>query len=145
MDFNSIKKKLEEFLTEEHLRIFEIDYHKSDQILSILLDEKLDINQIEDVSNKISEYLDKYESEFDDKYILDVSTVGVERPIRNEDELKKALNCYIYVQTKDIEFVGTLLEYTDGVIHLEVMDKNIKKNVSIDYKKCKKVRYAVKF
>ena len=145
MNLDNIESNLENYLKEKNLNLYDITYHKKDETLSILLDEKLDIDELEKISNEISEYLDKYEDQFEDNYILDVSTVGVERPIRNEDELIKAVGQYIYVKTKQEEYNGTLLDYTDGIIHLEVMDKTKTKNVSVDYKKTKLVRYAVKF
>ena len=145
MNLDSVKSNLEKYLDEKKLKLFEINYQKKDQTLTILLDEKLDLDELEKVSNEISEYLDKYEDEFDDNYILDVSTVGVERPIRNEDELNKAVGEYIFVKTKDETYTGTLKDYTDGIIHMEVMDKTKVKNISVDYKKTKLVRYAVKF
>lgn len=145
MKLDSIKEKLEDYLKQKNLKLFEITYSKKDEILSILLDEQLDLDKLEEISNDISTYLDKYEDEFDDNYILDVSTVGAERPIRNEDDLNRAVGEYIYVKTKESEYYGTLLDYTDGIIHLEVMEKTKKKNVSVDYSKTKQVRYAVKF
>ena len=145
MKLDSIKAKLEDYLKEKKLKLFEITYSKKDETLSILLDEKLDLDKLEEVSNDISDYLDKFEDEFEDNYILDVSTIGAERPIRNKKELEKAVGEYIYVKTKEVEYYGTLLDYTDGIINLEVMDKTKKKNVSVDYSKTKQVRYAVKF
>ena len=145
MNLDSVKSNLEKYLDEKKLKLFEINYQKKDQTLTILLDEKLNLDELEKVSNEISDYLDKYEDEFDDNYILDVSTVGVERPIRNQDELNKAVGEYIFVKTKDETYTGTLKDYTDGIIHMEVMDKTKVKNISVDYKKTKLVRYAVKF
>lgn len=145
MNLKNIKSNLGKFLEEKKLKLFEITYQKSETTLSIVLDEILDMNQIEDISNQISEYLDKYEDEFEDNYILDVSTIGAERPIRNEDELIKAVGEYIYVATKEDEYYGTFTSYTDGMINLEVKDKTRIKNVSVEYKNVKNVRYAVKF
>lgn len=145
MNLDSIKINLEKYLNDKNLKVFEISYQKKDETLSILLDEQLDMDKLENISNEISEYLDQYESEFEDNYILDVSTVGAERPIRNEEELNKAIGEYIYCKTKENEYYGTLKDYTDGIIHLETMDKTRIKNVSVDYSKTKLVRYAVKF
>ena len=145
MELENIKLHLEKYLEEKKLKLFEISYHKKDETLSILLDEKMDMDELEKVSNDISNYLDKYEDEFEENYILDVSTVGIERPIRNEDELTKAIGEYIYVKTKDSEFNGTLKDYKDGIIHLQIMDKTRTKNIEVEYQKVKKVRYAVKF
>lgn len=145
MKLEKIKEILNDYLNQKKLKIFEISYQSKDKTLSILLDEKLDMDSLEKVSSDISEYLDKYDDEFDDNYILDVSTVGAERPIRNEDELNEAIGKYIYVCNKESEYYGTLKEYKDGIITLEVKNKTRIENISIDYSKVKTVRYAVKF
>ena len=145
MNLESVKSNLAKFLDEKKLKLFEITYQKKDETLTILLDEKLDLDELEKISNEISEYLDKFEDEFEDNYILDVSTVGAERPIRNEEELVAAVGEYIFVKTKEDSYTGTLKDYTDGIIHMEVMDKTRVKNISVDYSKTKLVRYAVKF
>lgn len=145
MDINKIKKILEDFSKENDLNLFDVNYQKSSLILTVLFDNELDMDKLEEVSNKLSTYLDKYEDEFEDNYFLDVSTVGVERPIRNEEELKAAVGKYIYVKTKENEYYGTLHSYTNGVLSLNVKDKNRTKNVSVEYSNTKQLRYAVEF
>lgn len=145
MDIKKIKKILEDFSKENDLNLFDVNYQKSSLILSVLFDNDLDMDKLEEVSNKLSTYLDKYEDEFEDNYFLDVSTVGVERPIRNEEEIKAAVGKYIYVKTKENEYYGTLHSYTNGVLSLNVKDKNRTKNVSVEYSNTKQLRYAVEF
>ena len=145
MNLEKINLALKEFSEKKNLNLFEVTYHKNDSTLTVLFDEKFDMNELENVSNELSEFLDKYDGEFEDNYFLDVSTVGVERPIRNEEELIKAIGEYIYVKTKENEYYGTLKSYNNGVLSLDVADKNKTKNISVEYKKVKIVRYAVKF
>ena len=145
MDINKIKTVLEDFSKENDLKLFDVNYQKSSLILSVLFDNELDMDKLEEVSNKLSSYLDRYEDDFDDNYFLDVSTVGVERPIRNEYELKDAVGSYIYVKTKENEYYGTLHSFNNGVLALKVKDKNRSKDVSVEYSKTKQVRYAVEF
>ena len=145
MNLDRIKQDLTEFVKERDLEIFEVNYLKNDKTLQIILDNKLDMEKIEVISNEISNYLDKYSEEFEDNYLLDVSTVGAERPIRNKQELLDALNQYIYVQTKNEEYYGTLIEYKDDDVSLQIKDKTRIKNVTVKYSEIKNVRYAVKF
>ena len=145
MDLIKIKAILEDFSKENELELFDVSYQKSSLILSILFDNDLDLDALEDISSKLSNYLDKFEDEFDDNYFLDVSTVGVERPIRNEEELNKAVGSYIYVKTKENEYYGILHSFNNGVLALKVKDKNRNKDVSVEYNKIKQVRYAVEF
>ena len=145
MNLENIRNSLNDYCSKNKLKLFDITYSKSEETLSIILDEKFDMNELEKVSNEISTYLDQYEDEFVDNYILDISTVGVERPIRNEEELKAAIGDYIYVKTKEEEYTGTFIDYKDGIILLEIKDKTRIKDIEVDYSKTKIVRYAVKF
>ena len=146
MNLEKVKKALQDFSEKNNLKLYDVTYHKNDQTLSVLFDEKFDMEKLEEVSGKVSDLLDKYEDEFENNYFLDVSTIGVERPIRNEEELKEAVGSYIYVKTKDKEeYYGDLKSFNNGVLSLDVNDKNKVKNYSIEYKNVKKVRYAVKF
>ena len=145
MNLERVKEIVKDYVDKKKLNLFEVDYNRSESTLSILLDEKLDMEALEQISSDLSSYLDDYDEEFDDNYILDVSTVGVERPIRNKEELIQAVGKYIYVKTKSQEYNGVLQSFEDGVIKLEVKDKTRKKIVDIVYDETKKVRYAVEF
>lgn len=145
MKLENIKNDVNKYLLEKKLKLFDITYNKSESSLCVLLDEKLDLDEIEKISNDLSNILDKYEDEFKENYILDVSTVGVERPIRNESELENAINEYIFVKTKKNDYYGTLKKYSDGILELETKNKTKVVNVTIEYKDVKEVRYAVKF
>ncbi len=145
MDLKKIENALQEFISSKGRKLFEVKYHKSDDTLSVLLDEKMNMDELEEISSEISQFLDAYEDEFENQYFLDVSTVGAERPIRNEEELKEAVGGYIYVRNKDSEYYGTLSGYENGIMSLLVRDKTKEKEISLPYEKTKKVRYAVKF
>lgn len=145
MNTDKIKKEIEGFLSSRGMKLFDLQYSKKDQTLTVLLDEKLSMNELEEVSNEISQLLDKYEDEFVDNYFLDVSTVGAERPIRNKEELKDAVGEYIYVKVKGNEYYGTLHSFENETLTLKVKDKTREKDVLIEYPQIKKVRYAVKF
>ena len=145
MQLDKIKKAIADYLETKELKLFDVSYHKADQILEVLLDEKMSMEDIEKTSDELSGLLDEYDEELPDKYFLDVSTVGVERPIRNEEELKEAIGNYIYVKTAKNEYYGDLVSYEDGVLKLSVKDKTRMKIIEVDYKEIKKVRYAVKF
>ena len=145
MNTDKIKKEIEGFLSSRGMKLFDLQYSKKDQTLTVLLDEKLAMDELEEVSNEISQLLDKYEDEFVDNYFLDVSTVGAERPIRNEEELKDAVGEYIYVKVKGNEYYGTLHSFENETLTLKVKDKTREKDVLIEYPQIKKVRYAVKF
>ena len=145
MDLQKIKDVLKEYAQNKELDLFDVTYRRSDQILSVTFDEELSMDKLEEISAEVSKLLDAYEDEFDDNYFLDVSTVGAERPIRNEEELNKAVGNYIFVKDKEGEYYGDLISLENGIIRLEVKDKTRTRTVEIDYKNTKEVRYAVRF
>ena len=145
MNTEKIRYALNDYVSKKQIKLFDVEYRKGDSTLSVLLDEKLNMDELETVSKEISELLDEYEDEFEDNYFLDVSTVGAERPIRNDEELKDAIGHYIYVKTKDKEYYGVLTSFKDGILNLKVTEKTKEKDVPVEYRKTKKVRYAVKF
>ncbi len=145
MNTEKIRLALNDYVSKKQIKLFDVEYHKGDSTLSVLLDEKLNMDELEAISKEISDLLDGYEDEFEDNYFLDVSTVGAERPIRNAEELKDALGQYIYVKTKENEYYGILTSFKEGILNLKVTEKTKEKDVSVEYRKTKKVRYAVKF
>ena len=144
MDLNSFKDELSKDIESIGYHLYSLDFEKKDSILHVYLDESLDLNQMETVSEKISGFMDKYDKDFDE-YLLDVTSIGVERPIRNKEELSKAVGSYIHIKSKDMDLDGTLIRFEDDVLTIEYLDKTRKKTISIDYKDIKKIRYAVKF
>lgn len=141
-------KKLKDELTAEikalGYTLYSLSYDDKENILQVLIDESLDLNTISLLSEKISLIMDRYDADFGN-YLLDVSSVGIERPIRNEEEVMKAIGSYVFVKTKDFKTNGTLIDFKDGRLSLEYMDKNIKRKAVIEYKDVRQLRFAVKF
>ena len=144
MDIKRIKKELEEFLLTKNLHLFDCSFNKHEKIFSILIDESLNMEELEIISNELSNFMDKYDDEFYN-YILDVSNVGIERPIRNDEEIKKAIGSFIYIKTKDKEYNGFLDEFDGNELVLSYKDKTRDKVVKMNKKDIKNIRYAVNF
>ena len=144
MDLKELKKNLKNDLKSLGYELYDVTYSKKDNILHVEVDKSMDLKEIEDLSKKISKIMDKYDDEFNE-YLLDVSSVGLERPIRNEEELKKAVGSYIYVKTNKDEIYGSLKSFKDGILIIKHKQKNLSVESEINYKDIKKVRYAVKF
>lgn len=145
MNLEKIKEDLTKYLNDKGFKLFEASYQKNDSIFSILLDNKLNMEEIEKISEELSVFMDKYDEDFPQNYFLDVSCVGAEKPIRNIEELNNAIGEYIFVKTKDKECYGVLKCFENNILTLLTKDKNRDKQVMIDYADVKKVRYAVKF
>lgn len=144
MDLNSFESKLSKDIETIGYHLYSLDFEGKHKILHVYLDESLDLNQMEVVSEKISGFMDKYDSEFEE-YLLDVTSIGAERPIRNEKEVLNAVGKYVHVKTKDIEQDGDLIKFENNVLTIQYLDKTRKKTISINYNDVKKLRLAVKF
>ena len=144
MDLKKLKEDLKKDLDEIGYSLYDLSYEKKDSILHVTIDKPMDLNEIEDLSKKVSIIMDKYDEDMDE-YLLDVSSVGIERPIRSKEELVLAIGSYIYVKTKDFKVYGDLIDFKDDILTLNTKDKNITKTLKINYDELKFVRYAVKF
>ena len=144
MDLKKLKEDLKKDLNDIGYSLYDLSYEKKDSILHVTIDKPMDLNEIEDLSKKVSIIMDKYDEDMDE-YLLDVSSVGIERPIRSKDELSDAIGSYIYVKTKDFKLYGDLVDFKDNILTLNTKDKNITKSLKINYDELKFVRYAVKF
>lgn len=144
MNKELLKEKLSEFIETKSYHLFDLEYSKKDNILTVLIDETLSLDELEVLSNEISTFMDKYDEDLD-AYILDVCNVGAERPIRNDEEIKKAVGSYIYVKTKDNEYNGTLDKFEDDLLEISYKEKTRNKIVTINKNDIKKIRYAVSF
>lgn len=144
MEIEKLKDNLKRDLKSLGYDLYDVYYQKKDNVLSVIVDKQMDLNEVEELSKKVSSIMDLYDEDMDE-YLLDVSSVGIEREIRDKKELEKAVGSYIYVKTKELKVYGDLLEFKDDVLTLETKDKNITKKVNINYSDIKFVRYAVKF
>ncbi|MBR0461121.1 MAG: hypothetical protein IJJ00_00170 [Erysipelotrichaceae bacterium] len=140
----ALKENLKRDLISLGYELYDVTYSKKDKILQVLIDKKMDLKEIESLSKKVSKIMDLYDEDMDE-YILDVGSVGIERPIRDREELKAAEGSYIYVKTKEEKIYGTLVSFDEDVLTLSVKDKNIAKEMSLNYEDIKNVRYAVEF
>ena len=132
----------------EHVNEYGID------IIRITIDDpsSFDID-IDDVAKINEEVLDLVNDLLPDGYYLEVTTLGIERELKNDDDLEKALGKYIYLKTYEKiesafnlkEMYGYLESYTDNSINVNVINKTKTKLVTIEKSKIAKVRLAVKF
>lgn len=136
-----------------NLQVLDVEYVKEHgiKILRIIADssEGLTIDQSTDLNYAISEELDK-DDFIDEEYYLEVSSPGLERPLKTEEDIVNAIGEYINIKgyekienQKDIN--GDLLDYSDGVLTLKVNIKGIEKVIKVERKKISKLRLAVKF
>lgn len=144
MNLKKTEEELKKHLKKKKLRLYSVCFNKTDKTLTVMLDESLDLKKLETISQDLSEFMDSIDEDFD-SYILDVTTVGAERPIVTFDEVIDATGQYVFIKTKNESLYGTLTKVEDEKLYVEYLDKNRKKSSVIDYKDVKQMRYAIKF
>lgn len=135
------------------LKIISVDYvfESGIKILRVIAEGEngLDLDEASKLNELISNELD-VEDFIDEEYYLEVSSEGIEKELRSDDDIAKSVGKYVFVSTYEKinglkEFYGDLLSFDGETIILSYMAKNIKKNVEIQKNKISKIRLAVKF
>ncbi|MFC6278337.1 ribosome maturation factor RimP [Streptococcus moroccensis] len=134
--------------------LVDVEYAKmgGDMVLSIFIDKEggISLNDTADLSEVISPLLDSIQPDpFPDQYMLEVTSPGLERPLKTAEALQNAVGKYINVSLyKAIDkvkvFEGDLLAFDGETLQMAYMDKTRKKEVSIPYETVAKARLAVK-
>ena len=135
---DKIENEIKDIINELGLEIEYIEFTKEDgnTILKIVIDKLNDVVNIEDCG-KVSRAIEEKICEIVDiEYILEVSSPGLERQLKNISLYKKYLNSEIYIKLyKKIEIgkelVGILISIDEenSNITLKVSDKEITINL----------------
>lgn len=134
--------------------LVDVEYGKmgGDYVLSIFIDKEggISLQDTADLSEVISPLLDTIQPDpFPEQYMLEVTSPGLERPLKSADAVAQAVGKYIHVKLyqaidKNKIFEGTLLSFDGTDLVMEYMDKTRKKEVTIPYSTVAKARLAVK-
>lgn len=151
---SKISEKIEEFITPIvnglGYEIVEVEFAKkyNGDNLTVFIDKKggITINDCEAVHNAIDEPLDELNPTNDKPYTLNVSSPGVDRPIvtdkdyaRNIDEVLE-VKLFEPIEKKKL-FVGTLINYDENFMFLDVDGKELK----LERKKISKATKYINF
>ena len=153
----SIVQKVKSIATEQvkdsNQSLYDVEYVKegSDYFLRVYFDKDggLSLDDCVLLSEKLAEELDK-EDFISDKYYLEVSSPGIERDLRDLEEVSNSVGKHVYIKTYEKidnqkEFYGDILSVDGDEITIEYKDKaRVKKSV-VKYEKIAKIRLAVKF
>ena len=85
------------------------------------------VDDCEVISRKLGEWLDK-EDFIDESYILEVSSPGLDRPLKKEKDFARSIGKDVEVKlfkaiNKEKEFVGILKAYDEDTVTLEMEDE----------------------
>ncbi|MBM6841092.1 ribosome maturation factor RimP [[Clostridium] spiroforme] len=125
---------------------------KNEMYLRIFIEKNngyLDMDTCVTVSELISEKLDETDP-IKDEYYLEVSSPGIEKPLKTFEQVNKSVGEYVYAKFKNPknglhEVEGYLKSVNGQELEFEYLVKNIKKRIIIDYDNIKFIRLAVKF
>ncbi|WP_138751551.1 ribosome maturation factor RimP [Paenibacillus sinopodophylli] len=153
MSTSTIKAAVQElalpFLSSNGFELVDIEYVKegSNYFLRIFVDKEggIDIDDCGRISEFMSEQLDASDP-ITDAYFLEVSSPGAERPLKKEEDVRKAIGKHVYITTYEPisgakEFEGLLLAF-DGV---NAVVRTGKKEYTIPYDKVAGARLAIVF
>ncbi|MGT2930235.1 ribosome maturation factor RimP [Streptococcus dentasini] len=138
----------------EPFELVDVVYEKmgSDYVLSILVDkpEGITVDDTAALTDIISPLLDTIKPDpFPNQYMLEISSPGLERPLKTADSLKSVIGSYINVSLyKAIDkvkiFEGDLIAFDGETLTITYMDKTRQKTVEIPYQTVAKARMAVR-
>lgn len=151
IDLEKLTKDLKAFLLAKNYHLYNLTYkkQKTDYILNIEIDDHLDLNGISEVSRIVSDFLDEG-NYFEDSYMLDVSTVGLERPLHGHDDYVNHIGDYVHVKFKqEIDGLksveGYLKEVNEDALVIDYLVKNVHKKMQVNEANIKLIRLAIKF
>ena len=134
--------------------LVDVEYGKmgGDYVLSIFVDKEggISLNDTADLSEIISPVLDTIQPDpFPEAYMLEVTSPGLERPLKTKEAVAAAVGKYINVKLyqaidKVKVFEGNLIAFENEELTVAYMDKTLKKEVVIPYTAVAKARLAVK-
>jgi len=140
-------------LEEKNLELVDIEYVKEGKnwFLRVYIDKEggIDIVECGEVSEQLSEKLDKADP-IKEAYFLEVSSPGVEKPLKTLDDFKKNIGNNVFVKLYEKidgekTYEGILQNVENDTLSIEYKIKTRKKIVEIPYDKVAKARLAVLF
>ena len=133
-----IKAKVEALGVE----LYDVEYVKEgrDYFLRVLIDkedESIDLDTCVSVSDVVSAIMDEKDP-ISNEYLLEVTSPGVERPLKTIEQFKKAIEKYVLIDVKEPvegydQLVGTIKNVTEDGIKLEIKIKTRVKVVNIAF------------
>ena len=152
MLLDEIKKLVEQPIKDLGYSYVEISFLRENKndILRIIVDkdDAISLDDIVKVNEVVSPLLDEADL-IEGNYMLDITSLGAEKPIKIES-LEKYVNKYVNIHLthpyKGENYLeGTLLSVNETEVHIELRDKARKINACINRSDIDKARLAIKF
>lgn len=130
---DSVKEAADKLASELGYEIVDIEYAKkySQMNLTFVLYKKdgIDLNDCENFHKRISDILDEIDPTNGEPYILNVSSMGLDRPIKTDDDLRRNLNLKVEISlyvpvNKKKKFQGTVVSYDKDTVTISDNEEN---------------------
>lgn len=148
MELNKVIDILNPYLEKMQLKLYDIKWSKEFgyKILQVFIDKVggIDTDTLALCNDYLSQELDKIDEDMGE-YMLEVSSPGAEKELRNSTEILESVGSYVNVKTDKEEILGELISFDNDILVVKINIKGRMKNVSIKYEDIKKIRLAVKF
>jgi len=145
-----VQEALEPIVEDLGYELVEVEYaKKSDGYnLTIFIDSKngISLDDCETVHKAIDEPLDELDPTNGEGYILNVSSPGLDRPIKTDKDLKRNIGVMVevglYAAIKKCKhFIGELIAYDDTSITIKTKKEEIKFEKNSIAKICKYIEF----
>jgi ribosome maturation factor RimP len=136
-----------------HMEIISVDYVKEfgARILRIIAAKEpyMTIDDSSDLNRLISDELDRVDL-IQEQYYLEVASEGLEKELKTDQDMEKALGKYICIKTYEKiegkkEIYGDLIRYDSNVVVINADFKGISREMDIERSKINMMHMAVKF
>ncbi|MGW8195514.1 MAG: ribosome maturation factor RimP [Desulforhopalus sp.] len=145
---DTVEKFLRSLLPSLDLELFEVQFRREGHgwVLRVIIDsdEGVSLDNCSDVSRQLGHYLD-VEDLIDHPYHLEVSSPGLERPLRSVDDFQRYLGKKARVRVHESidggkVFEGIIEDLVDGQIHLRLADGGL---IQFSFEQINKARLAI--
>jgi ribosome maturation factor RimP len=147
---SDVKKFLQPIVEKSGFEIFDVTFRResSGRVLRVTIDgENVNIDDCANISRILSEWLDNKDLIPDVKYSLEVSTPGLNRPLRHIEDFKrfKGSICSITLKNKESDgrkrYKGVIVDVEGQMIKIFVETEN--QHFDIDVNKIKKANLEI--
>jgi ribosome maturation factor RimP len=136
--YHSVTNLIKPTLRKNNIELVDVEYKKigKNWILRVFIDKKqgVTVHDCQELSREIEDLIEVHEL-VDDHYILEVSSPGLDRPLKKEADFLRNKGKQIMVKTYSStnskkENVGTIIGFLDNTLFLESKEDTLK--ISLD-------------
>jgi len=121
-----LKKKIKEVVESKGFELFSIEWKGSERkgVLIVKIDSEagITVDDCEEVSKSLSIFLD-LEDPFPFPYTLEVSSPGIERPLRNISDFSRFKGKPAVINSEGNVFKGLIVDVVENMIYIKIKNQ----------------------